>query len=517
MHTPIALVAATSLAALLPAQLAGTYSVNPNWPAFPGNFTSLAAATAALAAQGVAGPVVVELYDDAGPFTESSTFTTSNGTYNPSTAVLVLTSWNGASASNRVTFRPAPGEAPILDATGRGMGIFWGGADHVTVEGLTIRNATFDAISLYAETSHGVATDPVIRRCTIHDCGGTGVTVYGNSSQPVNTLIESNVFYSLQKTNAGAFNTTGRFGYVTTRRSTNTRVVHNTFVMDTGVGGSCCVLGAYPSGTTEQPFAEFSNNVVFKLAAAGKPIVRIQSPSNAAILTPPVCESNCYFDLTSSPFALWGTSAGTTAATLLDWQQTAQKDLASLWADPQFLDFSARDYHLQFTSPCLAASTVDFGATTDLDGQPRTLSRDFGADEISGAVRVAHGSGCPGGNNRTPRLGTNTWPFLGNAGFALHVDDFAAGQPVFFAASLAASSTPLPVGGSCAVWLDTASTALLPGFGVADPTGHTNLLLPLPANAAFVGLTFAYQAAGVDPTAAIGFSVSNAMVCTLGF
>jgi hypothetical protein len=203
------------------------------------------------------------LASDAGPFTESSPFVTANGQYPPSNAVLVLRDWPGASPVNRVTFRPAAGEAPVLDATGQAMGIFWGGADYVTVEGLDIANAIFDGISLYAETTHGVALDPIIRRCRIHDCGGGGVVVYGNSSMPVNTLIESNFFWGLQRTNAGAFNTTGRFGYVTTRRSTNTRVIHNTFLMDTGTGARCCAIGGNPGNATEQPFAEVSNNIVY--------------------------------------------------------------------------------------------------------------------------------------------------------------------------------------------------------------------------------------------------------------
>lgn len=506
------------LTAAVPAQLAGSYTINPLWPAFPGNFPSLAAATAALASQGIAGPVTFEVFDDAGPYTEASPFVTTSGPFAPNTAVLVLGQWVGSSATNRVTFRAAPGEAPILDATARSMGVFWGGADYVTIEGFEIRNAIHDAISLYSEASHGVANNAIIRRCVLHDCGGTGVTVYGNSSFPVDTLIESNVFYSLQRTNAGSFSTTGRFGYVTTRRSTNTRVVHNTFVADTGTGGSFCVLGAYPSGTTEIPYGEFSNNVVFKTAGAGKPIVRIQSPANTSAPAPAICESNCFYDLTASPFALWGTSAGTTVATLLDWQTTSQKDLTSTWADPQFLDFGARDFRIQVTSPCLAAATIDFGPTTDIDGQPRLASRDRGADELSGAQRLYLGAGCSGSNSLPSRLSTNTWPFLGNAGFALHADAVTPNQPVFFAASFGAAPTPIQLGTSgCAIWIDPSTAGILPGFAAADPFGHANLLVPLPPDGSFASLNIFYQAIGLDPGTSLGATTSNALQCVLGF
>lgn len=511
------LVLTAALTAPLSAQLAGTYTINPAWPPTPVNFDSLAAAVAALTSQGVAGPVDFQLFDDAGPFTEASLFTTANGPYAPQTAVLVLTTWPGAGPNSRVTFRPAPGEAPVFDASGRAMGVFWGGADYVTLEGIEICNAIFDAVSLYAEASHGVAFDPVIRRCRIHDCGGTGVTVYGNSSYPVNTRIESNLFWRLQLTNAGSFNTTGRFGYITTRRSTNTRVVHNTFVMDTGTGNSCCAIGAYPSGTSELPYAEISNNVIFKTGAAGRPIFRFQAASGTTAPVPPVCDSNCFFDLTSSPFALWGASAATTAATLLDWQTNALCDQQSLWADPQLRDTANRDLHLLPSSPCLAAATVDFGPTTDLDGQPRTQSRDIGADEFSSALVTAVGAGCPGTGSLVPELWTPEWPFLGNAHFALLVRRMPAYAPTFMAVSFGTTSIPHPLGAGCGIHLPLAFLTALPVVSVAGPAGTASLVIPWPANGAFVGVNYGFQALPVDPGAPLGVTLTNALDVVLGF
>ena len=249
--------------ATLPAQMIGPYTINPTWPASSINFASLADATTALAAQGVAGPVDFLLYDDAGPFNEGSPFTTANtgGGFGTSTAVLTMASWLGASSTNRITWKPALGERPVFDATGRAMGVFWGGADYVTLQGIEIRNAPFDGICLYAEATHGIAQDPIIDSCVVHDCGGTGVTIYGNTAQPANTLVQNCTFWRCQLTNTGAFNQTGRFGYISSRRSNGTRIVHNTFVMDAGVGGLLCVLGAYPAGVAEVPFAEISNNM----------------------------------------------------------------------------------------------------------------------------------------------------------------------------------------------------------------------------------------------------------------
>jgi hypothetical protein len=506
-----------AMAAPLTAQLAGVYTINPAWPAVGANFDSLAAAVASLTANGVAGPVTFELYDDAGPFNEAATFVSANGPYAPQTAVLVMTSWTGASSANRVTFRAAAGEAPVFDATGRAMGVFWGGADYVTLDGIEIRNAPFDAISLYAEASHGVAYDPIIRRCRIHDCGGTGVTVYGNSSYPVNTLIEGNWFWRLQLTNAGSFNTTGRFGYITTRRSTNTRVVHNTFLMDTGTGTSCCAIGAYPSGTAELPYAEISNNVFLKTGAAGQPIFRFQAATGTTAPVPTICDSNCCFDLTASPFALWGAGAATTANSLLDWQTNAQRDLASVWADPQLRDLAGFDLHLRVTSPCLAASTVDFGPSTDIDGQPRQQSRDLGADEFSSAALAVVGTGCAGTGSLVPELWSNEWPFLGNSRFALFVRRMPAFAPMFVAVSFGTSPVAHPIGAGCGVHLPLAFLTALPVVAQAGPVGTASLVVPWPANGAYAGVNFGFQALAIDPGAPLGVTLTNALDVVLGF
>ncbi len=512
------LLLACSLTGSLSAQMVGTYSVNPAWPAFPGNFTSLAAATAALATQGVIGPVNIEVYDDAGPYTESSPFVTANVQWAPSDAVLVFGQWTGVSSTNRVTFRAAPGEAPVIDATGRAMGVFWHGADYVTLQGFEIKNALFDAITLYSETTHGVATDAIIDGCRIHDCPSAGVTVYGNSSYPLNTLITNCVFYRLQTANGGGFSTTARFGYITTRRSTNTRIVHNTFLVDTGSGSLMCVFGSNCSGATEQPFAEISNNAVFKLAAAGAPIFNLRTATGATQLVPAVCDSNCFFDLTPSPFGIYGAAGASTAQALLDWQINTLADLTSLYVDPAFLDIAGHDVHLQPTSPCNGASTVVAGVTTDMDGQPRGATGiDIGADEISAATVTAVGTGCVGSNSLSPVLSTNSWPFLGNQALGLHGNGLLPNQPMFVFASFGVSTTPFPVGAGCSVFLDLGSLVALSTFGVASPAGNANIVLSLPNNAAYVGVNLAYQVMAIDPAATLGLTLSNALDCVLGF
>ncbi|MDO8349001.1 MAG: right-handed parallel beta-helix repeat-containing protein [Planctomycetota bacterium] len=507
--------AAAVLTSSVAAQMAGPYSINPLWPASSINFTSLAAAVQALTTNGVAGPVVLEVYDDAGPYNEASPFLP-NTLWAPSTAVLVLTNWAGASATNRVTFRPAAGESPVLDATGRAIGVFWGGADYVTLEGFEIRNAPFDAISMYADSTHGVANDAIISRCRLHDCGGSGVSIYGNSSYPVNTLVANNLFWHLQTTHAGAFNTTGRLGYVSTRRTTNTRVVHNTFLVDTAAGTSCAI-GGYPSSATEAPFAEVSNNIVLKTGAPSRPIFLFQPPTGSTAPVPVVCDSNCFFDLSGGPFALHGSGGATIAATLIDWQTNTGRDLASLGADPLLLDIASQNFHLAALSPCIGASTVAAGIVEDVDGQPRTVSLDIGADEYSAATITSVGVGCQGTGSIAPVLSSREWPFLGNQQFALTCSQMPPNQAMLVFASFGTTTSPFVVGFGCNVYLQLAFLTGLPVVPVAGSAGTASVVVPWPANPAYVGVNYAFQAMVIDSGAPMGITLTNALDIVLGF
>jgi hypothetical protein len=510
---PLLLVCA-ALAASLPAQLAGTYTINPTVPTGGSNFASLLDATTALAAQGVVAPVTMLLYDDAGPFTETTTFTTANVVYTPSTAVLVMTSWTGTSATNRVTFKAAPGELPVFDATGRAMGVFWGGADFVTLQGVEIKNAINDAISLYAEATHGVANDPIIDGCRLHDCGATGVTVYGNSSLPVNTLIQNCTFWRLQTTNAGGFNTTARFGHICTRRSTNTRVVHNTFVADVGAGSMFCILGSNTSAVAETPFAEVSNNVFVKTTGATTSIFRFQTIAGSTAPVPPVCESNCFFDTSGGALARYGAAGATIAQTLLDWQTNALRDLASVQGDPLFRAPLAADYHLTAGSPCSGASTVAAGVAADADGQPRTTAIDIGADELTAATAAVVGTGCAGTASLTPALRANE-PFLGNAEFALFTSQMQPSALTVLFGSVGLGPV-IPIGGGCSAYLDLGTLTSL-GVALASPVGTSSVVFPLPANPVFIGFHIGYQSLVLDAGAPLGFTLSNAIDAGFAF
>jgi hypothetical protein len=500
------------LASAALAQMAGTYTINPALPASGTNFASLLDATTALAAQGVSGPVDLQLFDDAGPFATPMPFVTATS-FAPNTAVLVLADWPGVSNVNRVTFRAAPGERPVFDAAGKSMGVFWNGADFVTLQGIEIKNALHDAVSLYSEAIHTIPNDAIIDGCRLHDCGGTGVTIYGNTAIPANATVRNCVFYRLQLAPGGG-QPAVRFAYVNTRRSTGTRLQHNTFIAETGAHSTFAVIGAFPSNSSEVVYAEISNNIIVKSGMPTHPMLRIQSPAGTTNL-PTLSDSNCWFDTSGGPFAVWGPSASTVSATLGSWQGVAARDLASLASNPSFVDAANRDYHLQAVSACVGASTVATATARDFDGQTRAGAVDIGADEFSAATKVAVGVGCSSPGGSVPVLDTD-WPFLGNANFAMYTTSVAPGQFVLPFGSVGVSPFPLPLGFGCSVFLDLA-TAINMGLGIAGPGGSTSLLFPLPASPALAGFPLAFQSVVLDPASSLSFVLSNAVSLTLAF
>ncbi|HYC76116.1 MAG TPA: right-handed parallel beta-helix repeat-containing protein [Planctomycetota bacterium] len=520
-------VGAVALAACAPAQFSGLYTVHPQRPASPTNFQSLGAATAALAAQGVSGPTTFEIYDDAGPFVETQTYYISgdpvlgsNHTLGNNLCVLLLAAWPGTSPVNRVTFRAAPGETPILDATGKSVAVYFNGADYVTLEGLHIVGATFDAISLYTSSSQSALANHIVR-CRVANCGGVGVLVYGNSGPVNDTLIANNVFENLQSVGGGGFSGFVRDGYVSGRRDNNTKVLNNTFLVGTLAGTlPPFVIGNYPSGASYTAFTEVRGNVVLKTVANGV-VYHHQTISNTTAPTLPlVADQNVFWTPNGGNFAR---TQGVNYATLAAWQAAfVSQEPSSQVADPLFAAAPAAPWHLSAISPCRDVGPL-LGLVEDFEGQARDAFPDVGADEFLGdpAATLAYaGSGCAGTGGTFQTLVANAPPYLGNFAFGLSADRVPVGAPValFFAVGL--DATPLFFGSGCRVYLDQASLFSLigtPFFPLIQTTGGspgTFLAIPVPNDPAIVGIPCAFQALILDGGAPLGYTFTNAVVAT---
>lgn len=504
---------------IAPAQVSGLFTVNAAAPAGNGNFVDLSSAVAMLLAQGVSGPVTFELFDDGGPFTDAMPFTTTNVTWGTSDAVLTLGSWTGASPANRVTFRAAAGEFPVLDATGRAMGVFFNGADHVTLEGLEIRGADYDAISLYSEAAHGQILDARIARCRLHDCGGAGVVVYGNLPAPQNTRIENCFLWNLQTTNIGGFTTLARFAYINTRRSNGTVILHNSFFVGTGVGQFFSVIGSFPGSYTDTPIAELSGNVVHKTAAPTAPILRFIEIGGVGSV-PVNANDNCWHHPVGGPLAVTGNAGSTTIPDLAAWQIVSGLDGTSIGDDPRYAAPMAGDLHLLPTSPCVDAGPDPALLADDIDGQQRTTA-DMGADELGSAnvpsvlitgASNAHSSGL------LPSLGTNQLPALGTSSFSIEVSGAPPGASVLLFWADATITTPIQLGFGNLIWLEPTSLLSYLGAGTSPagpltvaPNGLAALTFAIGTDPTLAGFTFAAQATVTDAQNGAGFVSTNAI------
>lgn len=376
--------------------MSGLYTINPVAGATPPNFITFAAAVSALTTNGVGGPVVFDVYDDGGPYTETNPFISVNVAWAPNTAVLSMALWTGVSATNTVTFRAAAGELPVIDATGKAMGVYWGKANYTRLEGLEIMNAMFDGINMYQEN---VATNPggilvsaVVQGCRIHHCNSAGISVYGNGTNTQDVVIRNNFFWHLQTANSGGFATNARFGYVCTRRDVGTIIEHNTFYVDTGTGSEFAVMGSL-RGAPSTPWASLRNNLIVKLAGPTRPVYSFRDAGSI----PTLMDYNIYDDTSGGTFL---NDAGILTATLGAFQAGpayAPREAASRTGFANLIGPATGDLHIQPGSAAAGAATTIAAVTNDIDGETRPLgcARDIGADEFAEPSPVASFTATP--------------------------------------------------------------------------------------------------------------------------
>ena len=515
------LLLAVSLASSLDAQLAGVYTVHPLLPTGGGNFATLGEAASALYLQGMAGPVTFQLFDDAGPYTESNSYTT---IINPGTAVLALQGnlISGLSATNRLTFEPFPGEFPVLDATGRVFGVQMVTVPHVTIRGLEVFGATADGISAYADAGSGASgaiSGVEIVGNRVHDIGGCGISIYANLGATAwfdGVLVRNNFVWRCQVTHGGQ-NNAWRHGYLNERRSINAVIEHNSFYADTGVGAQFGVIVTYYGAGVGGPASSLRNNLVFKAVANGAIYQHIETGGIATVM-----DGNLYDDPSGGSFQL---GASGVYATLGDFQAAnPTKELGSFLGIAALANPAGGDLHLTALSNARDSGIPIPAVTDDIDGDTRPSGPgvDIGADEYTGQLAqvIAVGVGCPGSQG-IPVLGSTQVPSLGNLSFALNVSNAAINQSVYlYFTTVPAAATPLAVTGACSLYLDPTNlffwltTGLSPlGPLPSGTSGFVTFPIPVPNDVGLAGAIFTFQAAILDPGAASGFTLTNAAEC----
>ena len=199
------------------------------------------------------------------------------------------------------------------------------------IEQSTVCNHTGHGINVFSANVPQPDTN-VISRNTVYN-NTVGIGSYGGTTNS----LRNNIVYD---TISAGIQTTG----------TNTEVVFNTISNSTGVGGYA------QSGSGQS----WRNNIFAESGDWG-----LWLNSGVTSLT---VENNLFHNNTD------GTIDNDAGATLI----------GTVTADPLFVDVPLRDFHIQESSPAIAAAIMVPTVTEDFDGdvRPQGVSQDIGADEF---------------------------------------------------------------------------------------------------------------------------------------
>jgi hypothetical protein len=278
-------------------------------------------------------------------------------------------------------------------------------------------------------------------------------------------------------------------------------IVHNTFAVLIPQTG-CCIATGGIGGTPPAQNRMYGN--VFFLLAGG---TCIASQPNQPFLA----DGNVFWcpagEVGRTDQSLPG------FATLAAWQAASGRDAASVQADPLFVSpASPFDLHTLPGSPVIgAARNTPSYVTTDFDGRLRDAAPDAGAFESSGFA--LYGTGCAGTGALVPLIGNTGTVAPGSTNFAVTLAQAPGGTlVVLFGGNsrTSAGAIPLPfdLGGGCSV-LAAPNTTLATA---TSPGGTASFGLVIPNQPAFRGTNLFFQWIAIDPGApnALGVTTSNA-------
>lgn len=342
------------------AQLSGSYDVGGGY----NDYDNPVAAAVALQASGVSGPVTFNIY---------------TGTYDgqidlPGTIV-------GLSATNTVTFQKAPGHTPIITSSS-GQGFNFTGADHITIQGLTITNCLSNCIynnysgSDYSDfnrfINNTISNEQVAGKVGIYlkyaaDCQIIGNNIdgcyYGISNYyGTRTLIANNMI-----SNGGYHGIREQFG------------LDNEFYYN-----SVYTISPLGTGTRAAFYLGYSTNTIVKdnifyQGSDGSPT----TAKYAVILTPYPCYATVSdFNDLYAPNVNVGLYNGA-QNTIADWRAATGMDANSISDNPNFVSLSTpANLHINDPSPVMGVGTPLAIITDDFDGDHRDpATPDIGADE----------------------------------------------------------------------------------------------------------------------------------------
>src|SRR5581483_8820431 len=116
----------------------------------------------------------------------------------------------------------------------------------------------------------------------------------------------------------------------------------------------------------------FENNIVYAGPRCLMSLIKTQVDKGQP---PALIDDNLYYCAAGVEASTWSEVAGTIKG-FDNYVRSTGNDQHSHFADPQFVDANANNFHLQLNSPALGAGTIDDlpVGELDLDGLPRVSS-----------------------------------------------------------------------------------------------------------------------------------------------
>ncbi|MCA8973442.1 MAG: hypothetical protein KDC98_01910 [Planctomycetes bacterium] len=531
--TPILLSALVT--ATLPAQMSGSYLIDP---ATPTAFASFNDAIGALFTNGTSGPVEIMV---------------APGTYNESVLIPPIA---GAAANAPITFRSRQGPGTVL--------LQGNGGDTIALLGISFartRSIHFDGLDFTGAPGRAISATEYVEDIEIENCTFSGSFLTNRSGVYYQAIIESanigneigwrihhnrirmtpfttSTSHGIYISNGGGFeihhnhfelNGANHAIYMQNNGSTVDRIydnlftgtmamnasntlssvsalrldsanyenyiTHNTFALDIPGDGCCIVSGGYFSGG--QPVQNHILGNIFHVEGNGVAIVLNVSGFG----TNPLHADGNLYHVTSGVLFQVGSSiaTGTPHPSLASWQTATGQDLGSIEADPLLQDPFGTPPDLRPTPPspiiALAVATPNY-VTDDYRGRLRDTRPDAGAYESTSFA--LYGAGCRGTGALAPLMGSTGIAGTNSFTFELSRARANAATVLYGGFSRTTSSAgPLPfdIGGGCAI---QAAPDAVSSF-VVSSTGQASAPYPIPSAAAFFGLDLYFQWAVLDP------------------
>ncbi len=517
--------------ATVPAQMSGTFTIDPNGTGTR-NFKDFPNAAYQVFVQGVSGPVVFDVAP--GTYSKAVNLGPVKGVSSKNTITFKSRTKPGARITATVTILDYSPNFPVRWYVFDGLELAAGGTllprSGISASGsctdLEIRNCKITSCSLVTRSVF-LKNDPIQRWKVHHNTfllgtcffqSAQGMEIHHNefdtnNANRLSAIVMTNSSFTFLRSriyNNVIFSDAIQRGgaVVGIQVAWNADVFHNTIVVDATF---------FQTGPRSGSRCVFANGVFGRHCNVGNNIMVTRGNDTCATYsTAPFAtfsDGNIYLTKNSVLGVVNGKS-------LSNWQNSSGQGKNSSEKDPQFQGSGkvVTDLRPKPTSPAVgkAVNTPSY-ITDDFFGNPRGSKPAIGAIEpVSPSTFIPYGMGCAGTGGKVPAIGMSGDLKLGSTNFLVTLSNAKGGSGVstFF---VIGPKTNVSFGGGCTLLVAPLFLIRLPVGGLPGAgNGSSSIKLPLPSDPKFKGVTASCQWGVIDSAAAgIGVAFSNAATIKL--